>query len=216
MLKYLLFDLDGTLIDSSRCVYKVYTDIFNELGITVPEEKTLRTFIGPPIEEVIVKYYKGDIKTVCNRFREIYATLDLVANNKLFPDVAKMLKTLKGMGYKICLATTKFYVFAEEILHNMGIYDYFDIIMGSNANVGRVGKKDVLNALLSAGVEKDKCILIGDTKFDAEGAKSVGIPIAIVDYGFGRREDFASTDVIWYAESVMDIVDKVKHTTLEN
>lgn len=212
MLKYLLFDLDGTLIDSSRCIFKVYTDIFNEMGLTLPDVEVMKTFIGPPIEEVIGHYYDGDPKPVCVRFREIYKNIDLKENNTLYPNVAQMLKTLKNDGYVICIATTKFYVFAEKILELMGIKDLIDIVQGSDAKNGIVGKKSVILELFNKGVEKDKCLLIGDTKFDVEGAEDVGIPVAIVKYGFGLEADFVGKKIEWFAESVLDIIDKVRST----
>lgn len=215
MLKYLLFDLDGTLIDSSRCIFKVYTDLFNQLGIPVPDNKTLRTFIGPPIEEVIVRYYDGELKPVCNQFRDLYSKVDLKENNILYPNVKEMLDTLKNDGYVMCIASTKYYVYVEKILGLMGITDCFDIVAGSNAKAGIVGKKDVLNSLFARGVEKDKCVLIGDTIFDVEGAKEVNIPVAIVKYGFGVAKDFEKEQIIWYADTVMDIVDRVRNTILE-
>ncbi|HOO22709.1 MAG TPA: HAD hydrolase-like protein [Clostridia bacterium] len=213
-LKYLLFDLDGTLIDSSRCIFKVYTDIFNELGIPLPDDRTMQTFIGPPIEEVIVKYYDGDPKKVCDRFREIYATVDLAATNSVFEGVREMLSALKNDGYVMCVATTKFYVFAEKILNILGIRDYFDLVQGSNAKAGIVGKSAVINALFNAGVEKDRCLLIGDTVFDVEGAEEIGIPVAIVRYGFGREKDFIGKDIVWFADTAEEVAEKVRSTVL--
>jgi phosphoglycolate phosphatase len=192
----------------------VYTDIFKELNIPLPDKETMQTFIGPPIEEVIGNYYQGDLKAVCTRFREIYKTIDLKENNFLFPKVKEMLHALKDEGYILCIATTKFYVFAEKILNILGIYDLFDMVQGSNANQSIVGKQSVLNELLYRGVEKDKCVLIGDTIFDVEGAEKVGIPVAIVKYGFGKESDFADKDILWYAESVDEIIEKVRSTKL--
>ncbi|HKL74178.1 MAG TPA: HAD hydrolase-like protein [Clostridia bacterium] len=214
MLKYLLFDLDGTLIDSSRCIFKVYTDIFNEMNIPLPNFETMKTFIGPPIEEIIGKYYSGDPKPICTRFREIYATVDLQESNSLYQGVKEMLIQLKKDGYFLAIATTKFYVFAEKILKLLGIFDLFDFVQGSNAKAGIIGKSAVLNELLNKGVKKDECLLIGDTIFDVEGAEDVNIPVAIVKYGFGKESDFVGKNIVWYAESVPDIVNKVRSTEL--
>lgn len=212
MLKYLIFDLDGTLIDSSKCIFAVYTSLFNELGIPIPAPDTLSTFIGPPIEEVIVRYYKGDIKSACARFREIYAEIDLAENNSLFPYIKEMLEILKKKGYILCVATTKYHIFAEKILALTGIRDYFDFVAGSSEGI--TGKTAVLNELFKKGAEKDKCLLIGDTIFDIEGAEDTGIPVAIVRYGFGRESDFLGKDIIWFADSVTEIAEKVENTVL--
>ncbi|NLL56518.1 MAG: HAD-IA family hydrolase [Clostridiales bacterium] len=214
MLKYLLFDLDGTLIDSSRCIFKVYTDIFSELNIPKPDDDTMKTFIGPSIEQTIGLYYDGDIKAACTRFREIYKTVDLKEYNSLFPGVRKMLATLKDDGYILALATSKFYYFTNQILEIFDIKQYFSYVQGSNGPQGIITKADVIRALFSMGVQKDKCMLIGDTKYDIEGAKEAGIPVGIVKYGFGVASDFENADVLWYANSACDIVDKVRSTKL--
>jgi phosphoglycolate phosphatase len=125
-----------------------------------------------------------------------------------------MLTALKNDGYTLCIATTKYYYFAEKILDLLEISDLFDIVQGCNPSLGIIGKASVLKELFNRGVEKDKCVLIGDTYFDVEGASEVGIPVAIVKYGFGKEKDFEGQDILWFAESVEDIIDKVRSTKL--
>ena len=78
MIKNVLFDLDGTIIDSSRCIYYVYGELFKELGVPMPEGSAKRRFIGPPTETALAKYVDKDkLSATSNRFREIYTTVDL-------------------------------------------------------------------------------------------------------------------------------------------
>ena len=74
----IIFDLDGTIVDSSECIFSVYTMLLKEIGVPKPDAKTMRSFIGPPIELTIGDYVEKDkIPAMCTRFREIYKTLDL-------------------------------------------------------------------------------------------------------------------------------------------
>ncbi|MFA6866402.1 MAG: HAD hydrolase-like protein [Clostridia bacterium] len=214
-LKWLLFDLDGTLIDSKKCVFTVYTRLFNELGIAIPSDDEMRSFIGPPIEETIIKYIKDtNVTKYCNRFREIYSSLDLKENNRLFDDVPKMLKILKDEGYKLAICSTKNYKFMGQILELLGIDKFFELTAGSNPGKKIISKTDVLNDAIERGIDINSCLLIGDTIFDVEGAVNAKIPVAIVNYGFGNKEDFVNQNIVWFCDTVMEIVDKVHSTKI--
>lgn len=209
MPKNLLFDLDGTLIDSSRCIYAVYTDLFNELNLPVPPEDIMRGFIGPPIEEIIGQYYDGDTAATARRFRELYKKVDLDENNRVYDGVYEMLGTLKNSGFSLHIATTKNALFANRILDIKNLTGYFDAIQGSCAAEGIIGKTDVLNAIFNTGVKKEDSLLIGDTGFDAQGAKRAGVRVAIVTYGFGDLSDFDGYDIEWFADSPAAVTDEI-------
>lgn len=210
MITDVLFDLDGTLIDSSECIYKVYTQLFDEFGLTLPPEKEMRKFIGPPIETTIANYIEGDITEACNRFRAIYKTIDLMKTNKLYDGVASEIKKVKNSGKRVYVATSKGEVTALSILENFGIKDLFDGIYGSRFDLGRTTKTQVIEAIVGDnGLDKENCILIGDTVFDVEGAEKSGIKVAIVKYGFGAPEDFIGKKIEFFVDEVKDLAAEI-------
>lgn len=207
MIKNVLFDLDGTLIDSSPCIYKVYEELFDELGLRMPPDDEKRKLIGPPVETTMKRFLTGGYKEAADRFRAIYLTVDLSATNVLYDGIADALKELKKSGKRLFVATSKSEPVAKTILELMGIARYFDGIYGNNG-IDRMHKAEVLEALFSeCGIAKEESILIGDTVFDVEGAKLCGIATGIVNYGFGRKEDFGEylSDISFFADTAREL-----------
>ncbi|MGN1042927.1 MAG: HAD family hydrolase [Christensenellales bacterium] len=211
MIKDVLFDLDGTLIDSSECIYSVYSALFKEMGIRMPVGKERRKLIGPPVERTLKNFTNLDPTHYGKRFREIYSTVDLKKTNRLYDGIEETLRSLSDEGYRLFTATSKAEKFAVKILDYLGADGFFTAIYGSRYELNRTEKKDVIEDLVADfGLKKEDCILIGDTVFDVEGAKNAGIKVAIVKYGFGEEEDFCANDVEFFADSPMDIVKKLE------
>lgn len=192
-----MFDLDGTIIDSSECIYAVYSRLFNELGMSDPPVEVKRTFIGPPVETVMKNYVPQDeLSDVVRRFRTLYEYVDLKRTNRVYDGVEEMLNVLKGKGKRLFIASTKNEPKAKEIIRLHGLEKYFNGVYGSRDDIGRSSKLDVLKAIeKNENVDKNDCLLIGDTHYDAEGAIEFGIPVAIVTYGFGQPEKIAAYPV---------------------
>ena len=202
-----LFDLDGTLINSKPCIFSIYRKLFAELGISTPPEETMNTFIGPPVEAVITRYVKqADVTSACVRFRELYKLEDLSKTNSLYDGVKEMLATLYDGGKRLFIASTKNEYNANRIPEIFGVKKYFTAIYGSRSEIGRLSKAQVLEDLCrDNGIAKDDAVLVGDTHFDAEGAAECGLPVVIVNYGFGDRQKLKAYDVKAYFDTPMDV-----------
>lgn len=211
MLKNILFDLDGTLMDSKQCIFTVYTMLFNEMNITVPVEKELEKFIGPPVEEMLKRYVKEEeVKKYCNRFRELYKGVDLFNTNFPYVGIKELLATL-SKKYKLFVTTTKNEPLAIKILEGFDLAKYFVGIYGSISSIGRVDKKDVINeAIKQNNLLKEESLLIGDTIFDVEGAEQANVKVALVTYGYGVETDFIGKKIEFYANSSSDILNKLE------
>ncbi|NCA92906.1 HAD family hydrolase [bacterium] len=214
MIKNLLFDLDGTIINSKECIFSVYTSLFAELNLPLPEEKEFIRFIGPPVEEMLKNYIDGDVKKYCDRFRELYKKVDLFATNFPYENIRETLEELKK-NFNLYVATTKNEPLAKKIIQGFDLDKYFLGVYGSLSNIGRVSKADVINAAVEInGLKKEECLLIGDTIFDVEGAILAGIKVGIVKYGFGIEKDFVGKNIEFFAESPQNIPDKIKECVL--
>ena len=102
MKSFVLFDLDGTVIDSSECIFWVYERLFEKYRFTLPDREGMRRFIGPPIETTIGEYVEKDrIKQIADDFREIYKTVDLKQPNRLYDGIKEGIKRIKDGGKKV-------------------------------------------------------------------------------------------------------------------
>ncbi len=210
MLKNIFFDLDGTVIDSSECIYTVYSALFREMNIDMPEGKDRRRLIGPPVETTLRDYIDEDPRPYGIRFRELYSKVDLRSTNRLYDGITDLLARLREEGYRLFITTSKAEHFAKKILSYLDGERYFEAIYGSRYDLDRLTKKDVLEAVIADySLEKSECILIGDTVFDEEGGRAVGLKVGIVTYGFGDEEDFFGRNIEFFADTPREVGERI-------
>lgn len=191
----ILFDLDGTLTDPELGITTCVQYALKQFGIEVEDRSSLRSFIGPPLMDSFMKQYGFDqeqAEEAVAKYRERFSTVGLF-ENKVYPGIDLLLDKLKQQGKLLATASSKPEKFVVQILEHFGLDGYFDEIAGAELSVsGRNSKEDVLRYVLDRlGVEdKSSTVLIGDTKFDIQGAKAVGIDCIGVTYGFGEAADF--------------------------
>jgi len=189
MYKAVVFDLDGTLLDTTPGVIYAVKYTIESLNLPMPQEETLKEFVGPPMQLSFENKFgmnKDDALKAANLFRANYKEHSLL-KAELYSDVLDVLKYLKGKKYKIAVATNKSHDNAMEILRHFGIADYCDFMMGSDLG-GKLKKADIIRESLTAlKVEAKDAVYIGDSMFDLEGANAVGMDFIGVTYGFGFK-----------------------------
>ena len=203
MSKYdiIAFDLDGTLSDPAQGLLDGFVYAFRKLGIDYGERESLRRFIGPPLADEWRKEFgftAEEADRAVDLFREYYNIYGWW-DNFMYPGIADLLASLKAAGKTVVLSTSKPQDTATDILRLHGIYKYFDVISGHDyAARLREKKCEVLEyALETLGVEKNSerreaCVLVGDRKFDAEGAAICGIDSVGVAWGHATAEELNS------------------------
>lgn len=228
MYRFILFDLDGTLTDPKEGITKSVQYALEKSGITPPPAEELMCFIGPPLINSFMEFYHMD-KEGANRatayYRERFRPVGIF-ENKIFDGITDMLKALKDKGYYLALATSKPTEFALTILKYFKIYDFFDVVYGSEFNGIRETKtqvmedvlKDFYNIALREGLAQDKaefkklCIMVGDRKHDIIGAKNCHIKSAGVSYGYASEGELENEG----ADYILDSVDELKEFLLNN
>lgn len=204
----ILFDLDGTLTNSELGITSCVRYALSHFGIQVDDLSSLRKFIGPPLVESFMQHYNFTMEQAEEavvKYRERFSTVGLF-ENELYPNIDILLEKLKQRGKLIATATSKPENFAVRILEHFGLDGYFDEICGAELSTnGRNSKEDVIRYALSRmGVQDlSSAVLVGDTKFDVEGAKAVGIDCVGVLYGYGSRDELR--DAVAIAETVEDL-----------
>lgn len=193
---HLLFDLDGTVIDSHEGIFNCLKYAFEAYGFPYGDDEGLKVFIGPPLFEQIRAYTGANDETsrlMVAKYRERYRPIGAF-ENRLYDGIVDAVRELKARGKKLYLATSKPEEFARAILERHGIDILFDEICGANLSRGAGTKEEVITELFSrTGICKDDCIMIGDTHFDVDGAKTMGIASMGVTWGFGSRDELESS-----------------------
>lgn len=207
------FDLDGTLSDPERGLVDGFIYAFKKMGVTdYGDRQSLRRFIGPSLYVVWQDEFGFNETTVVEaieKFREYYNIYGWW-DNKLYPGIVEMLQSLKAAGKTLVLATSKPEGTAIKIMKLFGLDKYFDF-MGGAAGDNRDHKWQVLEYSLNAvGADYSKAILVGDRKYDAEGAARCGIDSLGVEWGHGTKEELENSGFTYIAKSPLDVVEMLK------
>ncbi len=212
--KYILFDLDGTLTDPATGITNSVMYALEKFGINVSNRTELYKFIGPPLWDSFQNYYgfsKEEAQKAVEYYREYYRDKGIF-ENLVYDGMDELLKTLKGKGLILIVATSKPEVFARQILEHFKIEKYFSFICGSNLDGSRVRKTDVIRyAIESADItDLSKAIMIGDREYDIVGAEESGIDSIGVLFGYGDRIELENAGADFIAETVEDIKEILK------
>ena len=203
-LSAIFFDLDGTLVDSSIGIHNGFTYTFEQLGVPSPDAKTIRGFMGPPLETSFASCLPEDqIESAIQLYRSYYKEKG-VYEAQLFPQIKDLLAKL-AQQYPLYITTTKNTPTAIDMTSNFEINQFFDGIYGSNPQA--LHKADVIRqALTTHDLAPEKVVIVGDTKFDMIGAQETGIKKFAVTWGFGEEADLLSYQPGWIAHTIDDII----------
>lgn len=208
--KYIIFDLDGTLSDSKEGITKSVQYALKKVGIIEDNLENLEHFVGPPMVEQYMKTYgmsKERAFETLDYYRERYTPIGIY-ETKRYPGVLEILLALKENGLKIGMATSKPEGMAIEVAKYLEIFDYFDIICGADLHGPKQSKEDVLNKVFdNTDFVKDESVLIGDTRFDIEGANKVGIDSIGVLWGMGTKEEMLDEGAKAVFEDYKEVID---------
>ena len=203
-LSAIFFDLDGTLVDSSIGIHNGFTYTFEQLGVPSPDAKTIRGFMGPPLETSFASCLPADqVETAIQLYRSYYKEKG-VYEAQLFPQIKNLLTEL-AQQYPLYITTTKNTPTAIDMTSNFEINQFFDGIYGSSPQA--LHKADVIRqALQTHKLASDRVAIIGDTKYDMIGAQETGIKKLAVTWGFGEEEELMNYRPDWVAHQPTDIL----------
>ena len=200
MKKYetIAFDLDGTLTNPERGLLSAFVYAFKKLGVDYGTRESLKRFIGPPLYDEWQREFGwtfDEASEAVEIFREYYNVYGWW-DNEVYEGIKEMLKSLKASGKKLVVATSKPEITAKKVLSLFELDGYFDYIAGASMNGSEDLKWQILKrALDKVSADNETSILVGDRKFDAEGAKIVGIDSLGVLWGHGSEEELLASGV---------------------
>jgi len=204
--KYILFDLDGTLTDSKLGITTSVAYALEKMGLGKVDVNELIKFIGPPIKDSFMEYYKfteAEAEVAIQHYRQRYKEKGIF-ENEVYDGINELLMYLTQQGYILAVATSKPTPFALKILDYFKLDHYFACIVGSNLDGTLVKKGDVINAVLDQMqiVNKHEVLMIGDREHDILGAKEQGIDAVGVEYGYGSHEELQDAGALYIIKDV--------------
>lgn len=209
--KAAIFDVDGTLLDTAEGVLSSVKYAIESCGLPVLPEEELNTFIGPPIQNSLMRHYgmeKEEAQRVTEVFRERYKGEDLL---KAVPyeGIYQVFEELKNNGVKLAAATYKRQDYARRILEHFGFNRYTEILYGADSH-NKLKKKDIIEKCMAdMGIrDHSQAVMIGDSDNDALGAEALGMDFIGVTYGFGfrSREDVYKFRAVGSADRTEELV----------
>jgi phosphoglycolate phosphatase len=187
----LLFDLDGTLIDSAVGITRCAAHAFEQLGEPVPDEATLRSWIGPALRVSFAPLLKDDarVEQAVEHYRERFETHGW-SEHEVYDGIGDVIEALHGDGHRLAVVTAKNEPHARKIIGHLPFGHRFVDVIGATFE-GRLSHKPELiaEALQRLGVEAAACTMIGDRHMDMEGASHHGMRGIGVLWGFGSERE---------------------------
>lgn len=209
-MKAVLFDLDGTLLDTTEGVLESAIFAAQKLGLQALPHDVMLRFVGPPIQNSFINYYgcsSDQAQYAAEIFRNYYKEHALL-KAKLYPGIINTLAEIQKERIKIGVATYKREDYAISILEHFGIAPYCQSMHGAD-NFNQLTKADIVNLCLDElGESKSDVVLVGDTEHDAVGAQKANVAFLGVTYGFGfkSKEDIDAFPNIGYADNTIEII----------
>lgn len=185
----ILFDLDGTLVDSGEGILKCAELGLRHFGLPIPSPAEMRTFVGPPLRDSFRRF--GCTAEQAEEAVAVYRSRYTVVGKYegfVYPGIEELLKALKERGCRLFVATSKPETTAADVLHHFGLAPYFDRIAGAAMDKSRNTKEEVIAYLLREVGDLEGALMVGDTAYDVIGAAEHGIPCVGVSWGYGTVE----------------------------
>jgi len=216
MYRYIFFDLDGTLTDSSEGVFNCLRYALEQMGAPIPPLETQRLFIGPPLMESFSTYCRFD-EEMCAQavtyFRKRYME---TGKNEVsaVAGIAEALQHLKDAGKILTVTSSKLHNACCEVVEHLGLAPYFSIIAGSPSDYQLNTKEAVIRRVMKqlelSEVDSHEILLVGDRKYDVLGAAAVGIDCLGVTFcGFAPEGELEEAGAIAVVSSPKEMVNYI-------
>jgi phosphoglycolate phosphatase len=187
-----LFDLDGTLVDSSETITTCIHHALDRVGVPVAPDMRMDAFIGLSLLDIFRKEFdltQAQSEAAIVYYRDHFDALGQ-ADSRVYEDMHDVLADLKSAGYRLFIATVKPTSIAEKVLSDLQLRAYFEGVSGASMGHERRDKAGIItHAIKTYALDPARSIMIGDRAQDISGARHNGLVSVAVTYGFGSREE---------------------------
>ena len=193
--RLLLFDYDGTLVDSAQMIIDGTIEAFNRCGLATPKPEEIKAGIGQKLDIAIKSYlpleHKGMLDAVIRHYRQWYVEKDLEGKQfePLFENIEPVLEILHRDGWNLGIATNKSLRGLSRGLQHHKIEKFFSIIMTTDSFTPKPNKAMAVHALKKLEIQNSDAFMIGDTVHDIKMGKNAKINTIGVTWGYNTREE---------------------------
>ena len=210
--RYIFWDLDGTIMRSEGGVLSSVRYALDKLGVTLPDSE-LRRFIGPSLFDSFTNRANMTPETAekaIEYYREVYETTGLF-DAEVYEGIPEVMSELKDAGCRNVVVTSKPLRMAERVLDHFRITQYADRAVGPTPEDHSSDKAKLIRAALDLfRADRSEAVMIGDRCFDIDGAKAVGVHSIGVLYGYGSRKELEDSGAELIADTPADIPGAVR------
>ena len=208
-IRNVLFDLDGTLVDSSRTILDSVDHALRSLGVDPAGGPPVERLIGRPLLDIFTDAFglpRSQALEAIDRYRAHYEAL-AQAGTTVYEGVREGLADLTCGGYRLFLATVKPTPIAESVLRDLQLRVHFTGVAGASMGPERRGKDQIIAwALDTYELGARETIMVGDRDQDIEGARANGLASVAVSWGFGSDGELARAAPDYQASRFSELV----------
>lgn len=206
--RVVIFDWDGTLVDSVEHIADSLHQAATDLGYPALEREAYRDIIGLGMVEALEKLYPGISREEMNRIREGYAGYffkKVTTPQNVFEGMADVVADLRNAGRQCSVATGKSRRGLNSALVSSGLGGHFEITRCADETRSKPDPTMLREILQFYGIEPEDAVMIGDTRYDLEMAKRIGMPSIGVEWGVHKRDVLGDYDPHAIVESVPEL-----------
>ncbi len=206
-IRLILFDLDGTLVDSVPDLAWCGNTMLRELGMAERSTDEARCWVGNGVERFVKRFLTGEMEAEPDEalyqrglelFMQLYAD-NVSGRSNLYPGVLDAMQQLSKKDLHLACVTNKAEPFTSDLIAAMGLADYFELVVAGNTTAKK--KPDPMQLHYAAdyfGLDYGDCLMVGDSSNDVKAARAAGFAIACVPYGYnhGIAIDKSNPDLI--------------------
>ena len=211
----ILFDLDGTLVDTAPDLMSAHNHVMNKYGYPTKSTEDIRNLVGKGAGALIGRSIWGQAKKefgkiedekiknkMVTEFIDFYAK-NIVKESKLVNGVKEFLKWCKNQNISMAVCTNKQEHLSNDLLKKIGIYDYFEYVAGSDTfDYCKPDPRHLTNVVEILDGDVKKTIMIGDSETDANAAKAAEIPVILLENGYTEK----NTTEIYHNHLIKDFI----------
>lgn len=216
----IIFDLDGTLVDTAPDLMDSLNHCLGSGGLTLTDAAGFRSYVGFGGRVMIERAYAAQQRAlVADEHERLYALfldhygVNIPGKSRPYPGVVKALERFTEHGFLLAICTNKTVDFSRKLIAELGLDHYFSAIRGQDSFAFRKpDPRHLTETIAEAGGDPKRAVMIGDSQTDIDTAKAAGIPVVAVDFGYTDRHvrEFEPSKIIsHFDELTLDLVGRL-------